>query len=603
MNNTAGRVLQAMRGMGLNPIEKNGEYRSDSPLRPGSNSNAFALRIEDGEHGAYLDHVSGESGSLYDLAKHLSVPVPVQVNGKEPGTIETTKRSYDGRADFARAHGATDEVFEKAGWLETTYQGRPALSFLTANGTRYRFLDGHKPYYINETGYSACFYGLARALTTVRDNQPLILCNGEASTVVAQHYGLSAFAKTAGEARLPDLLLTQLKEQWGKHVIIALDCDSTGGRAAKEIQEQYPDSTIIDLGLGEHGDLADFCNLFQADVQSRLDSLIAKAQQPPGVSSKRLARDYIKSVGKPDSSPGRAFRFPFPSFHAFGGLASTLLPGKIVGISAPSGGGKTAFVETVVDHLAKAGFDSLFYGPEWSEKEIHLRRLARMGGTLLDISAQDLLWHQEAKDGIPKEWRTGRQLTAGELQLNCALSAQVGRWPGEVYCYPHTRYIEDTLDSMIRAICRLRLQGRKPVVAVFDYTSLLRSSDRDDSTNRHEMVTEKIKEFTQLTQIVAFGVAQIRKDASSAQRQGRTIDAEDALYLRSDKFNLFISLNRNHVEDPVTKETIILNTGYGQITKNSGGRTGKVSLIPQLDRHTWIDPKDRATAPRSTTSG
>ena len=141
-SSTAERVLAALASYDLKMEREAGKYRCNSPLRPGSNSHAFTLIIHDAEHGAYFDHVSEDSGTLYDLAQHLGLELPAVRH-----VIENTKRVYNGLADYAQAHGVSAEVFAMAGWSETTYQDRPALAFMTQTGTRYRFLDGDKPTY------------------------------------------------------------------------------------------------------------------------------------------------------------------------------------------------------------------------------------------------------------------------------------------------------------------------------------------------------------------------------------------------------------------------------------------------------------------------
>ena len=69
---TAGAILNFLRPYKLKQ-ERPGHYRSNSPLRPGSNSMAFVITIDDSEHGAFIDHVNGDSGSLYDLAERLGI--------------------------------------------------------------------------------------------------------------------------------------------------------------------------------------------------------------------------------------------------------------------------------------------------------------------------------------------------------------------------------------------------------------------------------------------------------------------------------------------------------------------------------------------------
>lgn len=263
---TATRVLDALAAFDLKAERGTGKYRCNSPLRPGSNSHAFNLTIEDEEHGAFFDHVSEQSGTLYDLAKALGIDLPRRESRQ---SIVSTKRVYSGLDEYAQAHGVPAEVFRAAGWSEQiTYQQRPALAFKTANGTRYRFLDGDKPTYKSETGYTRCWYGLSRAVQLAQETgQPLVICNGEASTVVGQHFGVAACAVTGGEKKeLPAALLDALRAVYTGPVLVAFDCLDKGADVAPQLAGQLRTAGFaaraVDLGLSRGGDLADFCHLY-----------------------------------------------------------------------------------------------------------------------------------------------------------------------------------------------------------------------------------------------------------------------------------------------------------------------------------------------------
>lgn len=274
---TADRVLAALQPYELRPEGKN-EYRLNSPLRPGSNSHAFKLRIADGEHGSYYDHARNESGSLYQLADALGITV-------NRTTVETTKRAYRDLAEYAAAHGVTADILKAAGWSDREMvhdfgmkQDRPALAFQTAGGKRYRFIDGEagQAPYKSEKGYKACWYGLKRAVALARETgAPLVLCNGEASTIVAQHYGLPAACVTSGEKKYPNELVQELLSAWDGDVWVALDCDDTGRKAARDIAAQLVGRavTVIDLGLTAGGDLGDFCKLYTTTAPAELGKL------------------------------------------------------------------------------------------------------------------------------------------------------------------------------------------------------------------------------------------------------------------------------------------------------------------------------------------
>lgn len=277
MSTTGEKVLAALGGYKLRE-DGAGKWRCNSPLRIGSDSQSFAVTINgDMEHGAYKDFVSGESGSLYELAEKLNIEVP-------RAAVADTKRGYAGLDDYATAHGVEAGVYAAAGWQECKAKDRdgkerPALSIPTQTGTRYRFTDGEKPPYHSPGGFKRCWYGLRRAMDMAKaDNKPLVFCNGEASVVAAQHHGIPAVAIAGGSERIPDDLLAELRKSWNGDMVIAMDCDPQGKAATAKYQEQLPAAKIADLGLSAHGDLADFAALFGQDATGELVKRAVKVE-------------------------------------------------------------------------------------------------------------------------------------------------------------------------------------------------------------------------------------------------------------------------------------------------------------------------------------
>lgn len=276
MKTTAEKVIDVLRAHSLKE-EKGGKYRSNSPLRPGSNSHGFCLIVHpDGEHGAYHDKVSNDFGTLYTLAEKLNIDVP-RLQATE------TKRTYTGLGDYALTHGVKPEVFDVAGWYFMMYddpdfdQPRPSLGIPTKAGTRYRFLDGEKPVYRSPAGYKNCWYGLRRAIDIAKaTGQPITLCNGAPSVVVAQHFGVAACALAGGGQKIPIELLEEFRLSWPGDVIIALDCDTEGQAATQNYHEQLPTAAIVDLMLTARGDLADFCTLYTDQTLSELQKRAVK---------------------------------------------------------------------------------------------------------------------------------------------------------------------------------------------------------------------------------------------------------------------------------------------------------------------------------------
>lgn len=274
MTTTGEKILSALQGYDLK--EHNGQYRANSPLRPGSNSHGFTLTIDaTGEHGAFHDKVTGEFGSLYTLAEKLNIDVPRQ-------QATETKRAYANMADYAKAHGVTEDVLRAAKWdecmqMDSNGKSRPALSIPTQNGTRYRFLDGEKPTYHSPGGYKNCWYGLKKAIAQAKaTNQPLVLCNGAPSVVVAMHYGVAAAALAGGGQKIPTELLEELRTSWQGEIVIAMDCDGEGQIATRNYHEQLPTAAIIDMGLTARGDLADFCQLYTGETVGEIQKRAVK---------------------------------------------------------------------------------------------------------------------------------------------------------------------------------------------------------------------------------------------------------------------------------------------------------------------------------------
>ena len=187
---------------------------------------------------------------------------------------------YRDLAEYAQAHGVDAAVFIAAGWSDCTRAQRPAVQFTTATTPRWRFLDGQAPKYIHARGAhegdKRVWYKMPEALDLSEQAGCLVLCNGEASVVAAQHYGIPALAPAGGgEHNLPDHLLAQLQDAWTGPIIVALDADSKGRAAAPKLVAQLCAAGYIShaVNLGDGNDLANWCHLHQADSLNRLMAL------------------------------------------------------------------------------------------------------------------------------------------------------------------------------------------------------------------------------------------------------------------------------------------------------------------------------------------
>lgn len=280
-NDSLNQIIHALESNGVK--RENGHWRGASPFRVGSDGNAFKVDRKvatSGNHDTlvWTDHKEGTSGGIRELATHFNIALP---NDHHEPII--TKRAYRDLAEYAQVHGIEPDTLLEAGFREVVYQKRKALEFPTSGGKRWRFLDGESPAYISEKGYKECWYGLDDAIALARRvNLPLILCNGEVTTLVAQSYGLPACAKTAGEKALPVHVLSELKQRWQGKITLAYDCDKAGQDAAQKVAAQLFDYevAIVDLGLTDGMDLGDFCTLYQLDAYQTFYTRVPEHGKP-----------------------------------------------------------------------------------------------------------------------------------------------------------------------------------------------------------------------------------------------------------------------------------------------------------------------------------
>jgi len=580
---TAEKVIEAWRLRTSKPIRQRGQYwRGPSPLRGDSDSTGFVLHITGDEHGAWKDFVSGRSGSLYTLAREMGVPLPTVT------ATADTKRGYDSLADYAQAHGVSAEVFEAAGWQETTHNNRPALAYPTANGTRWRFIDGNSPAYINPVGYNGCWYGLRRAVDmATKDKLPLVLCNGEPSTVVAQHYGIPACAITSGEKRLPDSLLAELTTAWAGDVLLCYDCDDTGRRVAGEVQAQLEGSKIVDLAMDNHGDLADFCRLWGKDALGELMRR-GKRVKDASVMIHTLVDDYVATLDGSLIMEGKPIIIPFKSWHRMGGFAHIISPGKVMGIMAPSGNGKTAALETMADLLLQRGDGGIYYGPEWSDDEMFARRVQRYGGITLPQLELHRLFMRDVMAGVPDDKNSGILLSPDDLRKSKQLAQKVSQWPGKIEYFRPKLYLEEILDGMSASIEKRRENGELVTFVTFDYVQVLRVRDVTTNDNAYEFALGLIEKFAIDNKVVCIVGSQVTKRATGDVLSGQTLKANQAQYLRDDKFKLLVSFTLQY-EDDVYGNKVRTNRAKVDIQKNNMGLTGELRMIADFKHLTWRD--------------
>lgn len=278
----AQEVIRTLESNSALKVEKqpDGSYRMNSPLRVGSDSHCFILWLTDDTHGGYTDHKTKDTGSLFELGDYLGIERPQPAQRTH---VQDSKRDYDNILDYAKAHGVTVADLHNAGWRECVKDNRPALSFPTTGGLRYRFLDTDGSKYKSEFGYQSCWYGLERAVKMATDEgKALVFCNGEVSVISGQAVGVPAITiGGGGEKSIPQPMLDELNSVWKGDIILALESDDAGRVATAKLKEQLPRAKVADLGLTEGGDLADYVKLHTFDASQSLHLIATENVHTP----------------------------------------------------------------------------------------------------------------------------------------------------------------------------------------------------------------------------------------------------------------------------------------------------------------------------------
>lgn len=582
---TAQRVIAHIERAGLHcKQEASGQYRSNSPFRADSDSRAFTFTVNgDGEHGAWHDKVTDERGSLYDLAQRLGI--------EAGATVQDTKRPYTNLADYAKAHGIEPDVLLAFGWEETTYQERPALVYKTATGPRYRFTDGDKPVYKPgfEDGHAtpACWYGLSRALE-LNAGLPLVLCNGEISAIAGQTRGIPAIAITGGERALPEDLLAELKTAYSGSLWIALDCDATGKRVAEQIAEQWPDSVILDLGLSDGGDLADFCLLHGKDGKAKLKALVPQPDRAESqkwfVHATELMTPFLDFVNGETEIFGRSVRIPFAALRRAGGFAEYMSTGKVMIIGTQSGGGKTILGETLTDAFCRQGNGVIFTSPEWKPMELYARMIQRNHRESMPvIGYMDFVRHREREAIFTPEqeqqiaWVT-RDLRQWQMLPHYLDARNEQAHVLDIYTY---------LERVSEYVEQVRKSGQRIDVLILDYISVLPMPAGTSAANEEEYKLKLFKQYCQRLDVAGITFSQVTKEARKRVHEyGGFYNAHDLYSIREDAGNLILTANWHMLTySERLAELDLYDPQEAERIRDEVGTSKSVMMRPYLDQN------------------
>lgn len=600
--------------------ERGDMWRCNSPLRPGSDSMAFTLNISDGEHGVWFDHASPneDKGTLYDLAKLLNVELP------HIAAAEESKRAYTGLAEYAKVKGVPLTAFTDMHWKSelVTIKARPAIEFPTRGGLRWRFVDGNKPYFISEPGYRRCWYGLQRAVEMAKAlNKPLVFTNGEPSVVVGQHYGLPATTITSGEkGTYPPELISQLKDIYGGEITVALDCDYKGAASALQLKAQLEAAGFkvkaINLGLGDKGDIADFCKLHGKDAITAIDTLpelvaVKEAQQPISptpiidyCSDLDALKTYIDEINGDIVPQVPPLINPYTFLHKYGGLGHIIPAGKLLYFASVSGGTKTIGFETGWEAYQDRGIHSIVYSPEWIDDrgaiEMAARAVQRAGGTTTTDMMLNALYNQEQIFKLRTQ--AGKALDSLTISENISKAIQLMKRPGRVFYVKDPGLSVEKLCANIEGICDIEAANGVRIQAIWiDFAQLLWLENPESSGRLWiEAAISLIKDTCRRKNLVGFISSQMRKDDAELAKTGGKLSADMMQWLSDQQANFILAFVPD--VDPLGKRAVwvdpknpqhVIGKLRGRIVKNSLAQLPDEEFQIPVDflRLSWMQEK------------
>ena len=238
---TADLVLAALARYELR-AKPGGRYLSNSPLRPGSNSHALSLVINGPEHGAYVDFVSGEKGSLYDLAAKLGIQTPKKTT--------TTERRLVATYDYLDEDGT---LVYQACRYEPGRDGR------TKDFTQ-RAPDGRGGWNWSMDGITRVLYHLPEVQAAVASGATVYIVEGEKDADQLSLYDLVATTNVGGAGKWRSEYSAALA---GATIVILPDCDAPGlahaDAVAASLHGVAARVTLVELpGLPPKGDVSDW---------------------------------------------------------------------------------------------------------------------------------------------------------------------------------------------------------------------------------------------------------------------------------------------------------------------------------------------------------
>ncbi len=281
--------------------------------------------------------------------------------------------------------------------------------------------------------------------------------------------------------------------------------------------------------------------------------------------------------------------FPYSVLHRFGGFAEIMIPGKLTYIMGVSGGGKTSFLEQIIEDALRAGEDCILYSPEWSAAESRKRSIQRAGGMTVTEMGKFELYRIDAKRGIPPGQRAGTAPSKERLSQTLAIIESMAAWKGKSAQFKqdlHFANMTQLTDEIEKIVEDKRAAGRNVTTLAFDYIQRAPKGGYGD-WDRLEMAASAIKGVCERHSLFGYVLIQPRKNDSKAARDGLALTESGAQGISDQQANLFIAITPKFEGN---KKLPYVELG---VVNNNLGETGEVHLKTAWQLLTICDVEQR----------
>lgn len=379
-----------------------------------------------------------------------------------------------------------------------------------ARDTRAEIPEEQKPYTKSKVGSVHIFN--AKALQTA--TKPIFIVEGELDALSIIDVGGEAIAlgTTTKAKSLLELLKT---DKPGQPLILALDNDEPGEKAARELAEGLAALNLPFYRLNPAGDYKDANEALQRDRETFRQAIEdaehiqdeaerAKKEAYLKTSTANYLQGFIDGIADSVNTPYIATGFNRLDAVLDGGLYEGLY---ILG--AISSLGKTTLVTQIADQIARAGQDVLIFSLEMARAEIMAKSISRH-------TLQQVL----TAGGDIRNAKTSRGITTGkryekysksERELITNAIKEYSEYAGHIYI---SEGVGDIGADQIRETVRQHIQytGNTPVIVV-DYIQILAPHNEraTDKQNMDKSVME-LKRISRDYKAAVIGISSFNRE-------------------------------------------------------------------------------------------